>query len=90
MLFKAVRRAALKADADGETLVMGFKFGLVVTDQAILKPEGDFLRLHYVEDLQAQLPASRLLDEARFVKHGYQQLVPASPFSRYFEEATCH
>jgi hypothetical protein len=89
MLFQDVHNAALRADADGESLVMGFKFGKVVGDQGIVKPEGNFLRFHYVEDLEVRLDSSFLLDESKFVDRGFGKLVPTSPFAGYFQEAVC-
>lgn len=89
MQFQDVHSAALRADADGETLVMGFKFGKVIGDQGIVKPEGDFLRFHYVEDLEAQLQSSILLDECKFTNGGYAKMIPTSPFAGYFKEAQC-
>ncbi|CAB3754723.1 hypothetical protein [Paraburkholderia humisilvae] len=89
MKFQDVHSAALRADADGETLVMGFKFGKVIGDQGIVKPEGNFLRFHFVEDLEAQLQSSILLDEGKFTNGGYAKMVPTSPFAGYFQEAQC-
>ncbi|ENZ77762.1 MULTISPECIES: hypothetical protein [Ralstonia] len=87
MQFQDVHKAAMRAYAVGETLVMGFKFGKVIGDKGIVQPEGDFLRFHYLEDLEAHVDESLLLDETKFSSQGFTKMVPTFPFDEYFVEA---